>query len=33
MAVVAVLMTGEATFYEKYIEDGVWKGVGLGEPG
>ena len=25
MAVVAVLKTGEATFYEKYIEDGVWK--------
>lgn len=25
MAVVAVLKTGQITFYEKYLEDGVWK--------
>lgn len=25
MAVVAVHKTGQTTFYEKYLEDGVWK--------
>lgn len=25
MAVVAVHRTGKATFYEKYLEDGIWK--------
>lgn len=25
MTIIGVLKTGQATFYEKYLEDGIWK--------